>query len=153
VCQHRRVLAFAAPPQPVAAAGHRTVLTGRVSAATGRFAGGHAQARIVLSDAGPHRFSAVIATSACAGLHGCPGGTVRGTWRALASNPDTGQAVALAGGGNLRVLGAVRASGRGHGTGFVARARPTLRLVLSSASGSITIAATGPLERGFTPLL
>jgi hypothetical protein len=146
------VLAYA-PPPPAVAAAQRTVLVGRIVAAGGRYAGATARVRIVLRGETGHRFSAAVTMQTCHGLGGCPRGTVRGTWRALPAEPDTGQQASLAGSGRLTALGAVRARGRANGTGFIARGRPSLRLVMSTAGGSLTVSATGPLERGFTPIL
>jgi hypothetical protein len=51
--------------------------------------------------------------------------------------------------GRLGALGAVTASGRLQGTGFIARGRRHLYIVLASAKGTISIGAGGPVIPGF----
>jgi hypothetical protein len=145
------VIAAAPVAQPAAA--HSTVLAGSLRGTAGRVAQGRARARVVLTSAAGHRFTARITTGACRGLHGCPAGTLRGTWAVIPTPSDAGETVAMSGRGTLGVLGSARAVGRGQGTGFIARGRPTLRLTLTTAAGVLTLTAAGPLEPGFTPLL
>jgi hypothetical protein len=66
-------------------------------------------------------------------------GTVSGSYRSVATNPDTGHAYRLTAHGHTS-LGATTAKGTVHGPGNVASGRCTARLTLTTSKGMIVVA-------------
>lgn len=65
---------------------------------------------------------------------------------------DAGVYDRLTGTADLAKRGAFTVSGSIQGLGMIASGEATGQLVFSNAKGSITIALTGPTQKGFSPL-
>jgi hypothetical protein len=144
-----------------------TAFSGRIAAATGRYANLRGAVRLVLRSPGTGSQAPTASTIAftltltgpactgqaikaprrCASLHG----TLSGTARALRQTvPDVGRQFTLAGHGSVAPLGKVTAGGTTSSLGFIARGRIPLTLKLSNHAGRVTVQAQGPLVNGFT---
>jgi hypothetical protein len=66
--------------------------------------------------------------------------------------PDAGTSYALSGQGQVQPLGATSVTGSLHSLGFVLQGFAGGTLTLSGSKGTVTLALTGPLQHGFSPL-
>ena len=112
---------------------------------------------IIVAHSGPSAAGAVlqtfddqiVVTSSFVKLNG----TINGQYSLAPAVPDIGATYMLNGSGTVGDLAAVTASGTIKLPGFIARGRATGTLMLTGASpgDTLTLALTGPLERGFGP--
>lgn len=98
--------------------------------------------------------AAVPAAATAAALQShMPGGQAHGTYSVLPGNPDIGKAYHVQGSGHVRGgVGDFTFTGTLHALGFIREGRATGTLTLSNAKGTLTLALTGPLQAGFSPL-
>jgi hypothetical protein len=147
------VLAALAPAHRVPA---DDAFTASITAATGAYRADAGAARIALSPksgAGVTRATTATMTSGpcrrerCLPLNGELAGTIT---RRPAAIPDVGQTFALSLHGTLRGVGAVRAHGTVHGTGFIEHGRETLSLTITGRHGSVMLTGESGTVPGFT---
>jgi hypothetical protein len=79
-------------------------------------------------------------------------GTVSGVLMLVSRHlpADIGRGFSVRAGGSVAPLGQVTLRGTGHGSGFIARGREQLRIVLKGANGTLTILAHSTRVRAFT---
>jgi len=145
---------FAASKTPTPA---KDSFTGRITAATGKFAGDTGNVRIVLAP-GPgqaiRHLGVTLQGTLCAAKTRCVilSGKLTGTLApGPRRNPDVGRSFLIAAtGGVVKPLGHVSATGTVQPTGFIANGHETLTLRLTAPGGTVTIAATSGPVPGFT---
>jgi hypothetical protein len=79
-------------------------------------------------------------------------GMLTGTYTPAPGIPDAGLQFNIHGSGKLSVLGHVTVTGTLHTTGFTRAGHAGGTLVLTTASGSLTLQLEGALQPGFAPL-
>jgi len=136
--------------------GPKDLFTGRITAATGKFAGDRDVVTIILAPGrgqATRHLTATITGAACTGKPHCVqlAGKLTGT---ITSGPirvpDVGRSFAIAATGTIKPLGHVSATGTVQGTGFIANGHESLKLRLTRHGASITIDATSGQVPGFT---
>ena len=149
--------AAVAGPQARASTGSRAAdsLSGRVTSARGHWSRDHGRLAVHLapSGSGATRHLVIrITGSRCASQTACLklSGTLSGTLIAHAGNPDAGRLYTIKAHGTIAPLGAVSATGRAHGTGFISRGRVTISLTLTDSRGAVTASASSAPVPGFT---
>ena len=90
------------------------------------------------------------AVSAADALHFS--GTTKGTFVATQSNPDTGKDYHVVTQGKTTIGTPIAVTGDLVTPGFVAQGRTTGTLTVTTAKGTLTLAISSPLQKGFSPL-
>jgi len=134
----------------------KDTFTGKITAATGRFAGDRGLVKILLAPGSGQAVGHVGVTirgTVCARKVACVAlvGKLNGTLTpGPIKVPDVGRSFTVAATGTIKPLGRVSAKGTVHGTGFIANGHESLTLRLTGPGGTVTIAATSGPVSGFT---
>jgi len=136
--------------------GARNSFQASVTSATGVYSGegGRAQVLLQIRGSGPRRATKLVFRSLpCQGAPQCVqlDGVLTGVITARPGPvPDAGRSFVIAATGRLTTLGHVRATGIGHGTGFIARGHELLDLTLSGHAGRLGLRALSGSVGGFS---
>lgn len=104
-----------------------------------------------------HGLAASITTVATsdpsrADVHVKLNGGLSGTYQVVSALPDVGKSYTLAGHGFVNPLGKTDVTGNIHQLGFVVRGKARGQIVITTPRGDLTLALTGPTQKGFAPL-
>jgi hypothetical protein len=131
----------------------KDLFSSRVATASGAYRSDTGASQIAVVPGSGSKVTITLRGASCRGKRRCvaPSGTLRGTMtRTGALIPDIGMTYAVAASGRLTSIGAVRATGTLHGTGFIMHGHESLVLTLTTTHGTIQLSGESRSVPGFS---